>query len=99
LSVFQAIGRLKEGITPAQAAAEGTARGRNVPDHAPVAMAVYGSNGPVEVTAIPVLEALTRDVKPAILALLAAVLLLLVTATANAASLQLARATARRRSA
>jgi cell division protein FtsX len=97
LSLFQAIGRLKEGITPAQAAAEGTARGHNVPDHAPVAIAVYGSNGPIEVTAIPVLDALTGDVKPAILALLAAVLLLLVTATANAASLQLARATARRR--
>ena len=62
-----------------------------------VAMAVFGSNGPVEVTAMPLLEALTGDVKPAILILLAAVVLLLVTATANVASLQLARATARRR--
>jgi putative ABC transport system permease protein len=97
LSVFQAIGRLREGVTPAQAAAEGTARARNAPAHAPVAMALFGSNGPVEVTAVPLLDALTAEVKPAILILLAAVILLLVTATANAASLQLARAAARRR--
>jgi predicted permease len=60
-------------------------------------MAVFGSNGPVNVTVVPMLEALTADVKPAILVLFAAVLLLLATATANVASLQLARATARRR--
>jgi putative ABC transport system permease protein len=60
-------------------------------------MAVFGSNGPAEITAVPMLDALTGDVKPAILILLAAVALLLDTATANAASLQLARATARRR--
>jgi putative ABC transport system permease protein len=58
---------------------------------------VWGSNGPVDVTVMPMLEALTSDVKPAILILLAAVALLLVTATANVASLQLARATGRRR--
>jgi predicted permease len=95
--MFQAIGRLRDGVTPAQAAAEGTARGRGVPPHAPVAMAVFGSNGPVEVSAVPLLDALTGDVRPAILILLAAVALLLVTATANVASLQLTRATARRR--
>jgi predicted permease len=97
LSLVQALGRLREGVTPAQAAAEGTARGRGAPPHAPVAMAIFGSTGPVEITAIPVLDALTADVKPAILVLLAAVTLLLATAAANAASLQLARAVARRR--
>jgi len=97
LSMFQAIGRLREGVTPVQAAAEATARGRNAPAHAPVAMAIFGTTGPVEVTAIPVLDALTAEVKPAILVLLAAVILLLLTAAANAASLQLARAVARRR--
>jgi len=97
LSFLQALGRLRPGTTPAQAAAEGTARGRQAPPHPAVAMAVFGSTGPVEVSAIPVLDALTSDVRPAILILLAAVILLLVTAIANAASLQLARAAARRR--
>ena len=95
--MFQAIARLRPGATPAQAAAEGTALGRNAPPHDALAMAMYGTTGPIEVTALPLLDALTKDVRPAILILLAAVSLLLVTATANAAGLQLARATARRR--
>jgi predicted permease len=97
LSIFQGIGRLTPGVTPAQAAAEGTARGRTVPTRGPLAMAVFGSNGPVEVSVVPLLDALTSDVKPAILLMLAAVALLLVVATANVANLQLARATVRRR--
>jgi predicted permease len=97
ISMFQAIGRLRPGATPDQAAAEGTARGRAVPDPGVVSMAVFGSNGPAEVSAVPLLQALTGDVRPPILILLAAVVLLMVTATANVASLQLARATSRRR--
>jgi len=97
ISMFQAVGRLRPDATAQQAAAEGTARGRSVGDIGVVAMAVFGSNGPVIVTAVPMLEALTGDVKPAILILLAAVALLLATATANVASLQLARAASRRR--
>lgn len=97
ISMFQAIGRLREGVTPAQASAEGTARSRQAPPHAPVAMAVFGSDGAAEVTAVPLLDSLIADVRSAILILFAAVLLLLVTATANVASIQLARATARRR--
>ena len=97
ISMFQAIGRLRDGSTPERASAEGTARGRSAPDPGVVAMAIFGSNGPVEVTATPMLQALTGDVRPAILILFAAVVLLLVTATANVASLQLARATGRRR--
>src|SRR5262249_12003252 len=81
ISMFPAIGRLRPGVTPQQAAAEGTARGRTVPDIGVVNMAVFGSNGPAVVTAVPILEALTGDVKPAILILLAAVALLLVTAS------------------
>ena len=97
VQMFQALGRLRSGVTPEQAAAEGTSRGRAAPTFAPVIMAVFGSNGPVEVSVVPMLQALTRDVRPAIVILFAAVVLLLVTATANAASLQLARASVRRR--
>src|SRR5260221_1937092 len=97
LQLLQAVGRLRAGSTPRQAAADATARGWKTADPGPVAMAVFGSNGPVEVTVVPMLEALVGDVKPAILILLAAVALLLATAIANVASLQLARATARRR--
>jgi len=101
ISMFQAIGRLKPGVTAAQAAAEGSAVGRAAAPATQVAhviaMAVFGSDGSIDVTAMPLLESLTADVKPAILILLAAVVLLLATATANVASLQLARATGRQR--
>lgn len=97
LRMFGAMARLKPGVSPQQAAAEGTARGRAGPDAGPVAMAVFGSTGPVEVTAVPALEAQTAEVRPALLVLLAAAGLLLLTATANVASLQLARGVTRRR--
>ena len=97
VSLFQAIGRLRPGVTASQAAAEATARARALPSIGPVSMAVFGSNGPIEVSAVPMLQALTGDVKPAIVIMMAAVVLLLLTATANVASLQLARATVRRR--
>jgi predicted permease len=97
ISAFQAIGRLRPGVTAEQATAEGTARGRSVGDIGVVSMAVFGSRGASFVSAVPMLQALTGDVKPAILILFAAVTLLLVTATANVASLQLARAAGRGR--
>jgi putative ABC transport system permease protein len=95
--IFSAMARLRHGATLAQAAAEATARARAAPDSALVAMALFGAKGPIDVRVTPAREALTADVRPAILVLLAAVALLLVTATANVASLQLARATTRRR--
>jgi putative ABC transport system permease protein len=97
LSMFAGIARLKPGATPAQAAAEATARGRAAPDPGIVAVAVFGSNGPVEVQAVPLLDSIAGDVRPALVVFLVAVGLLLATATANVASLQLARALARRR--
>jgi predicted permease len=61
-----------------------------------VALALFGSKAPADVVVTPLAAALTADVKPAILVMLVAVALLLVTATANVASLQLARAITRR---
>jgi predicted permease len=100
ISLFNALGRLRPGMTPAQAAAEGTAIGRAVPLEGTariVAIAVFGSDGPSEVSAPPLLDDMVAKVRPAILVLFAAVLLLLATAAGNIASLQLARATGRRR--
>ena len=97
LSMFNAIARLRPGSTAAQAASEGTARGRHAPDTGMTTMAIFGGRGPIAVSATPLLEALTTDVRRPVVVLLIAVGLLLVTATSNVASLQLARATTRQR--
>jgi putative ABC transport system permease protein len=97
LSMFNAIAALRPGVTAAQAASEGTARGRFVADTGLTTTAIFGSSGPVEVTAQPLRDALTMDVRQPLIVLLAAVGLLLATATANVASLQLARTTTRSR--
>ena len=96
LSMFSAIAALRSGVTAAQAAAEGTARGRLAADTGMTTSAIFGSNGPIAVAAQPLREALTADVRRPLLVLLVAVGLLLLTATANVASLQLARTTAGR---
>jgi predicted permease len=97
LSMFDAIARLRPGATAAQAASEGTARGHDAPDTGMTTMAIFGGRGPIEISAAPLRDALTKDVRRPLVVLLIAVGLLLVTATANVASLQLARATTRHR--
>ena len=96
-AIFNAMARLRPGVTLAQAAEEGTARARAAPSAGMVSMALFGANGPIDISVAPAREALIAEVKPAIIVLLVAVLLLLATATANVASLQLARTTTRRR--
>jgi putative ABC transport system permease protein len=95
--IFRAIARLRTGATPEQAASEATARARGAADMGLAARALFGAAGPIDVSVVPELQAITADVRPAILVLLAAGALLLMTATANVAGLQLARATIRRR--
>jgi putative ABC transport system permease protein len=97
LSMFNAIAALRPRNTAAQAAAEGTARARFAADTGLTTRAVFGRNGPIEITAVPLRDAVTADVRLPLSVLLIAVGLLLVTATANVANLQLARATARSR--
>jgi predicted permease len=97
LSVFNAIATLRPGTSAAQATAEGTARGKFAADTGMTTQAVFGSNGPIEIEAQPMTGAMTVDVRLPLIVLLAAVGLLLATATANVASLQLARATTRSR--
>jgi len=94
--IFKAVARLRRGVSTAQASAEATASARGGPDMGIVALALFGSKAPADVVVRPLADALTADVRPAILVMLVAVALLLTTATANVASLQLARAITRR---
>src|SRR3990167_1917893 len=59
ISIFYAMARLKPGVTAAQAASEATARGRAAPDPGLVTMAIFGTRGPLQVTATPMLQAMT----------------------------------------
>jgi len=97
LAMFGAIARLRPGATAEQAAAEATRCGRFAADTGMTTTAIFGARGPIEVRAVPLRDALTSDVRQPLVVLLAAVGLLLATATGNVASLQLARATTRRR--
>jgi putative ABC transport system permease protein len=97
LMIFSAIARLRPGATPEQAGAEGTARARIAPDLKQTAVAMFGNNGPAGVTALPARDVMTREVRPALLILLAAVALLFLTSTASLVVLQLSRVARRAR--
>jgi putative ABC transport system permease protein len=97
LMMFPAIARLRPGATTQQAEAEGTARAQTAPDLKQTAIALFGSNGPAGVTALPARDVITRQVRPALLILLAAVALLFLTSTASLVVLQLSRVARRAR--
>src|SRR5262249_61004051 len=46
--IFRAIARLRDRVTPAQAAAEATSRARGAPDMSLVARALFGAGGPID---------------------------------------------------
>src|SRR6185436_4996645 len=97
LSLFNALATLRPGVTAEQAAAEGTSRGAFAADTGMTTTAIFGGNGPVGISATPLKAAMTSEVRQPLTVLFAAVVLLLVTATANVAGLHFARARARRR--
>jgi predicted permease len=96
LDVFFALARLRPGVTTAQAAAEGTAAARS--QARPILANLFlGEGGPAEVQVRPLAEDMTASVRPALLVLMAGVLVLLLGACANVANLLLSQALSRRR--
>ena len=95
--IFNAVARLRPGASPPQAASEGSSRARGAPQLAAAGVALFGSSGEIAVAAVPARDALTADVRPALVVLLAAVGLLFSTAVASVLVLQSSRAVIRRR--
>jgi putative ABC transport system permease protein len=95
--IFSALARLKPGVTNAQASAEATARAQAGPDAGQVALGLFGGKEPIQIRVVEANAAATAEVRPAIIILLIASVLLFVTAIANVANMQLARASSRAR--
>jgi len=95
--IFRALARLKPGVTATQAAAEATARAVAAPDAGPVSMALFGASQPIQIAVTDAKAAATADVRPAIIILLMASILLFASAIGNVANMQVARAAGRQR--
>ena len=96
LQAFSAVGKLRAGVTPARAAAEGTARARAF-ERPPVAQALFGAGGPVVVEVRQLRREMTDRVRPAVLILAFGVGLILLICCANVANLLLSRGVSRQR--
>lgn len=90
--ILECIGRLRDGVTREQAAAQMTALARRAAADVPPA---FPTNGLV--TLVPLAQRITGDTRPTILLFFAAVSLVLLIACANAANLLLARMSSRAR--
>jgi predicted permease len=97
VAIFSAIARLAPGGSAAQAAEEATRLTRQGPQLGLVGTAVFGSSGAPVVTVTPLIDAMTGEVRPALLMLLAGVGLLFATAVGGLTTLQVARWLTRQR--
>jgi predicted permease len=97
VAIFSVLARMRSGVTPEQVSAEATSRARSGESLGPAALGLFGSDGEVTIEAQPALDVLVHEVRPAIVILFAAVVLLFGTAVASVAMVQMARATRRRR--
>ena len=96
MNVFFAVARLRPGVTPAQAEAEGTAAARTTV-RPMAANLLFGVGGPPVVHVRGLVDEMTARVRPALLVLAGAVVCLLLIACANVANLFLSRGLARQR--
>jgi len=94
--VFTALGRLKPGVSAAQAEAEGTAAARAAPAHH-LTEFFFGKGGSPVVHVRPLAEDMTVAARPALSMVAAAAALVLIMACANVAGLVLSRGVARQR--
>src|SRR6185312_701843 len=90
---FNAVGRLRGGVTPAQANAEISTISRRIYESSPE----KGDYLLKDATVVPLREAMTRETRPVLVILLGAVGFLLLVACANVANLRLAQASVRER--
>jgi putative ABC transport system permease protein len=91
------VGRLRPGITLAQARGENDALARRIIDSYPAIIAEWARQGQLAITVSPFQEDLVGSVRTLLLVLMAAVSFVLLIASANVATLFLSRAAARQR--
>ncbi len=95
--VFPAIGRLAPGVTPTQAASEGTSVARGLGPRPTAADMLFGQGGPVIVHVRGLVDQQTTGIRPVLLVLSVGVVLLLVLGCANVANLCWSRGVTRER--
>jgi len=96
-AVFSALALLRPGVTPEQAAAEGTAAARATGARHPSFNLLLGAGGPPVVSVRPLLDEVTARVRPALVLLFVSVGVVLLIACANVTNLLLSRGVARGR--
>jgi predicted permease len=96
MRLMVALARLRPGVTPAQAEAEGTAAARTT-IRPMAANLLFGVGGPPVVHVRGLVDEMTSSVRPALLVLAAGVVCVLLIACANVANLFLSRGIARQR--